>query len=120
MKRFSKIVSVMCEAPLAQVISAISCACRSVGKPGNGAVVTVTGLIPAPLRATRMPSLLTVMVAPACGQHVERRLQQFGPRAGQLHVAAGHRHRHRIGAGLDPVRQHGVARAVQLRDALDR
>ena len=65
MKRFSKIVSVMCELPLAQAISAISCACRSVGKPGNGAVETLTGLMPAPLRATRMPSLLAVMIAPA-------------------------------------------------------
>ena len=65
MKRFSKIVSVICEEPPAQAISAINCACRSVGKPGNGAVDTVTGLMPAPLRATRMPSLLTVMTAPA-------------------------------------------------------
>jgi len=38
----SKIVSVMREEPLAQAISAISWACRSVGKPGNGAVETVT------------------------------------------------------------------------------
>jgi hypothetical protein len=41
-------------------------ACRSVGKPGNGAVDTVTGRIPAPFLATRMPSLLTEMTAPAC------------------------------------------------------
>ena len=65
MKRFSKIVSVICEEPPAQVISAINCACRSVGKPGNGAVDTVTGRIPAPFLATRIPSLLTVMTAPA-------------------------------------------------------
>ena len=66
MKRFSKMVSVMCEVPLARVISAINCACRSVGKPGNGAVVTSTGARSAPLRATRMPSLVGVTVAPAC------------------------------------------------------
>ena len=48
------------------------------------------------------------------GQHVERRLQQFRARAGQLHIAAGHRHRHRIGAGLDSIRQHGVPRAVKF------
>jgi hypothetical protein len=34
-----------------------------------------------------MPSLLTVMTAPAC-QCVERRLQQFGARARQLHITA--------------------------------
>ena len=64
MKRFSKMVSVMREVPPARVISAISCACKSVGKPGNGAVDTVTGARSAPLRETRMPSLVGVMVAP--------------------------------------------------------
>ena len=34
MKRFSKIVSVIIAAPSAIVISAMICACRSVGKPG--------------------------------------------------------------------------------------
>ncbi len=34
MKRFSKIVSVIIAAPSATDISAISCACMSVGKPG--------------------------------------------------------------------------------------
>jgi hypothetical protein len=34
MKRFSKIVSVIIEAPSAVHIKAISWACRSVGKPG--------------------------------------------------------------------------------------
>ena len=60
-----------------------------------------------------------VIIGAGLGQHVERRLQQFGPRACEQHVAAGHRHRHRIGAGLDPVGQHGVPRAVKLGDALD-
>src|SRR5664280_859256 len=66
MKRFSKMVSVMREVPPARVINAISCACKSVGKPGNGAVVTSTGARSAPLRATRMPSLVGVTVTPAC------------------------------------------------------
>ena len=65
MKRFSKIVSVISEAPPAQAISAISCACKSVGKPGNGAVDTFTGRMPEPLRLTRMPSGLTEITAPA-------------------------------------------------------
>ena len=46
-------------------------------------------------------------------------LQQFGARVLQHHVAAGHGHRHGIGAGLDAVGQHAVARAVQLGHALD-
>ena len=36
MKRFSKIVSVIIEAPSAVAISAMICACRSVGNPGIG------------------------------------------------------------------------------------
>lgn len=72
------------------------------GRHGDGAEA-------APLRDTRMPSLFGVTVTPC--QHVERRLRQFRARAGKLHIAAGHRHRHRIGAGLDPVRQYRVARA---------
>ncbi len=55
MKRFSKIVSGMCEVPRARVISAMNWACRSVGKAGNGSVVTSTGAMPLPLRRMRMP-----------------------------------------------------------------
>ena len=54
----------MREVPRARVISAISCACRSVGKPGNGAVATLTGARPAPLRAMRIPSLVGVTSTP--------------------------------------------------------
>ena len=68
MKRFSKIVSVMRDVPVARVISAISCACKSVGKPGNGCVVTSIGLIPDPFRATRMPALVVEIWAPACAK----------------------------------------------------
>ena len=60
MKRFSKIVSVMRDDPLARVISAMNCACRSVGKPGNGAVEMSTAEMPAPLRLMRMPRLVGV------------------------------------------------------------
>ena len=52
-------------------------------------------------------------------ERIERALQKLRPRALQQHVAAGHRHRHRIGAGLDAVRQHAVARAAEPRHALD-
>ena len=38
----------------------------------------------------------------------------------QPYAAAGRRGRHQKGAGLDAVRHHAVARAVQPLDALDR
>jgi hypothetical protein len=38
MKRFSKMVSVTCAVPSATQLSAMNCACMSVGKPGCGAV----------------------------------------------------------------------------------
>ena len=44
MKRFSKIVSRTVEVPCAMHMSAMSCACRSVGKPGKGSVSTATGM----------------------------------------------------------------------------
>ena len=81
--------------------------------------MTSTGARPAPLRATRMPSLVGVDRGAGLREHVERGLQQFRPRALQQHVAAGHRDRHRVGAGLDPVGQHAVARAREPRHALD-
>ncbi len=42
----------------------MSCACRSVGKPGNGCVSSDTGSMPWPLRATRMPLLVVCTVTP--------------------------------------------------------
>ena len=46
MKRFSKIVSVIIEAPSATHISAMNCACMSVAKPGKGSVITSTPCSP--------------------------------------------------------------------------
>ena len=51
--------------------------------------------------------------------HIQRGLQQLRTRVLQQHVAAGHRHSHRIGAGLDPVGQNRMPRAVQLRNAFN-
>ena len=64
-----------------------------------------------------MPSLVGVMVAPACASTSSAACNNSGRRVLQQHVAAGHRHRHGIGAGLDAVGQHRMARAVQLGDA---
>ncbi len=65
---FSKMVSVMCDVPLARVIRAINCACKSVGNPGNGAVITSTGSSAPPLRVMRMPSLVGVTLVPVCAR----------------------------------------------------
>ena len=63
-----------------------------------------------------MPSLVDVTLAPTCASTSSADCSSSGRAPSQQHVAAGHRHRHRIGAGLDPVGQHGVARAVPSRD----
>ena len=49
---------------MAIVIRPMNCACRSVGKPGNGSVVMSTGSMPLPLRLTRMPELTFWISAP--------------------------------------------------------
>ena len=99
----------------------MNCACRSVGKPGNGSVVTSTGgdagAVAADAdalvgRGDLGAGLRRARRAPICSRSGARVLEQ--------HVAAGHGDRHGVGAGLDAVGQHGVARAVQARDALDR
>jgi hypothetical protein len=64
-----------------------------------------------------MPSSTSVISMPACAQHVQRAFEQVGTRAFQHHVAAGHADGHRIGAGLDTVGDHAVARARQRGDA---
>jgi hypothetical protein len=77
--------------PLALVISAMNCACRSVGKPGKGSVVDVDRLDAGAVAATRMPSLVGVISAPACAAR-RARFAAIRPRAFEQHVAAGHRH----------------------------
>ena len=53
------------------------------------------------------------------GHHVQRRLQDVGARAGERHVAAGHRHGHRIGARLYAVGHDRMMRAMERGHALD-
>ena len=122
MKRFSKIVSVMCEVPSARVISAISCACRSVGKPGNGCGLDLDR--PQAGAVARDADAFVVRrddSTPACASTSSARLQELGPRACEQHLAAGHRHRHRVGAGLDPVGQHarGARRRAVVTPSID-
>ncbi len=58
-------------------------------------------------------------LGPRGGEDVEGRVQEVGAGVLEQHVAARHRHRHGIGAGLDPVGQDLVPCAVEARDALD-
>src|ERR1700722_2978985 len=92
MKRFSKMVSVIIAAPSAVLISAMSCACRSVGNPGKGSVVTSTPLRRLARRETLMP---------------------FGIGAQKIERTAGDRRRHHISPGLDAVGDDAVRGAVQ-------
>ena len=50
----------------------------------------------------------------------QHRIEVLRPRAFDLHVTAGDRAGHQIGAGLDAIGQHVVARAVQALHALRR
>lgn len=65
MKRFSKIVSLITPTPSATQLSAMNCACISVGNAGYGAVVRLTarGRLPCMSRVTL--SAVVVIVAPA-------------------------------------------------------
>ena len=119
MKRFSKMVSLIRETPFARVISAMNCACRSVGKPGNGAVEMSTALMPAPLRLTRTPRLSLLTVAPAWVERLEGLLQQVLAHALEHNVATGHRDRCRIGSRFDAVGQNAMMRAVETGDAVN-
>src|SRR5262249_21721391 len=108
MKRFSKMVSVMREIPFARVINAISWACRSVGKPGNGRGRPRDGAGAGAVALDAPAGIGRGDLDARAHEHVERRLQQFAAGILQKHVAAGHRGCHGIGAGLDAVGQHAV------------
>jgi hypothetical protein len=118
MKRFSKIVSLICDTPSAVAISAMNCACRSVGKPGNGA---------SPYRPQwdarrcdgREPRLVSAISVPMDSSSGITAPISIGARVHELDLAAGDRHGHRIGAGLDAIGQHGMFRAVQRLHAFD-
>mmetsp|Transcript_27491 Transcript_27491/g.50825 ORF Transcript_27491/g.50825 Transcript_27491/m.50825 type:complete len:305 (+) Transcript_27491:1833-2747(+) len=64
-KRFSKIFSSRTDVPSAVHIIAMNCACRSVGKPGNGSVVTSTAFTRPFLRATLRPFSVSSTSIPA-------------------------------------------------------
>ncbi len=94
------------------------CACRSVGKPGNGAVTTSRGLS-APWRATVIsPVEATSTASAAAAQEIEQRLEIGRDAALQGDFAAGDRGGDEVGPGLDAVGDHAVGRAVQGGDAL--
>ena len=63
MNRFSKIVSEMRDEPSAIHIIAMNCACKSVGKPGNGSVV-ISAATGRPFATIRIVSSVSVIVAP--------------------------------------------------------
>ncbi|CSC12736.1 Uncharacterised protein [Vibrio cholerae] len=64
-KRFSKMVSVITPPPFAIMFSSVNCACMSVGKPGCGAVRTVTALSSRPVISKLIQSSPHSISAPA-------------------------------------------------------
>ena len=65
MKRFSKIVSVIIAAPVEVHIRAMNWACRSVGKPGNGSVITSVPATSPLARSTDSPRAVSAIATPA-------------------------------------------------------
>ena len=119
-------VSVIFDVPLARVIRAINCGCKSdrhrlqVGrKSGKRRGGHFDRLERSPVAGDADALVGRRHAGAGLRKDVERRLQQLGVRILKQDVAAGHGHGHRVGAGLDPVGQHRMARAVQRWDALD-
>ena len=116
MKRFSKIVSSSTLSPSARHISAIICACRSVAKPGKGAVVTSTARIGPPFRDARRPAPVSSIATPRRLQLIREGRDQVAPPAEELHLAATDRGGDHVGPELDPVGDHGMGAAMQSLD----
>jgi hypothetical protein len=87
-------------------ISAMSCACKSVGKPGKGLVSIETGFKLLDLDAGRAQSL----------KHL---LQKVWASPVQEYIAGGDRGRHGIGPGLDAVGKDSMLDAVESLSPLD-
>jgi hypothetical protein len=119
MKRFSKMVSVIIEAPSATVISAMNCACMSVAKPGKGSVTTSVPRRPLS-RVTCRPVWVSGHVHAGVAQHARHGAQVLQPRAVEMQRAAGDGGGAGIGARLDAVRHDGVGGRHQRGPALDR
>ena len=119
MKRFSKMCSSRWLTPSARVSSAIICACRSVGKPGKGAVATSTAPDVAVLAADLQPAVGGGDLDAGLLELVGEGADQLAPAADQLDLAAGDRRGEHVGAELDPVGDHRMRRAVQPLDAAD-
>ena len=81
MKRFSKIVSRTSDTPRAVHISAMSWACRSVGKPGKGCVSTLTGIEAVAVSRHAKAAWLLVDIDARGAQGLQRLVQEVCARA---------------------------------------
>ena len=105
--------------PSASVRSAIICACRSVGKPGKGAVATSTARTWPFWRLTLRPLLVAATSIAGLLELVGEGRDQLAPAADELDLAAGDGGGEHVGAELDAVGDHRVGGAVQAVDAAD-
>ena len=117
MKRFSNMFSVTMLVPSACVASVMNCACISVGKPGNSSV-TMSTAFSGESPITRTPSPLTRKVDAAFPQLLKQGSEMGRVAACHHKVAAGERGGNYEGAGLDPIRDDAVTRAMQFGDSL--
>ena len=118
MKRFSKTFSVMMLLPSAIAMSAMNCACMSVGKPGYGSVCDVDGREPA---APRDGDAVGVALDRAAGllELGEHELEVRRVESAHGDRPAGERAGDDERAGLDAVADDAVLDGVQRLDALD-
>ena len=120
MKRFSKIVSVIRDWPLAFVIKRHELRLQIGRKAREWRRRDIDRREPRAVAA--YPDALigdADISAPACSMASSALCKRPGLGAFQHHVAAGHGDGDRIGAGLDAVGQNDVARAREAADALD-
>ena len=109
MKRFSNTVSVMTPTPSATQLSAVNCACMSVGNAGYGAVVMLTAFGRLPAHVELDPVLAGRDVRAGVLELAEHRVERLRTRALGRDLAAGDRAGDEERAGLDAIGQHFVA-----------
>ena len=119
MKRFSKMVSTMVPTPSAIVLSAANCACMSVGNAGYGAVRTSTDFGRLPFMSTSIQLGPMPTFAPASRSFAVTASRCSGSVFLMRTMPRGDRAGDQVGAALDAIRLHLVARGAQLLHALD-
>ena len=118
MKRFSKIVSVIADAPSACVARAMNCACMSVAKPGYSSVVTSAATSLLAPRTRKHLWTANIDLHAGFAQLGQNRREMLRRAAGHFDFASGNGAGDDERAGLDAVGNDRVRRPVQPFHAL--